>query len=180
MRLASPQTPEDAEELRQHAAAFVAERFPAPVGPDPAAVGGKAEYDEAGDKLAEGYTRETAAAYGGWSEAVRDRARAVGAPEPGTVEAGAMRERAGTEAGMIVREAGREARAGITEENVAEGRARVAVEVDKPFGEHVAERGPVRRRVARGPTLRHREERRARCSRRGQRGKCRAGRSVRR
>ncbi len=44
IRIASPQTPEDTEVLRSHAAAFVAERFPAPAGPDPASVGGEAEY----------------------------------------------------------------------------------------------------------------------------------------
>ena len=36
MRLASPQTAEDTEVLRAHAAAFIAERFPAPAGVDPA------------------------------------------------------------------------------------------------------------------------------------------------
>ena len=53
MRIASPQSPEDAEALREHAAAFIAERYPAPGGPDPDAIGDRAEYDTA---------RETAAA----------------------------------------------------------------------------------------------------------------------
>ena len=35
IRLASPQTPEDAEELRHHAANFIAERFPSPAGAGP-------------------------------------------------------------------------------------------------------------------------------------------------
>ena len=86
-RLASPQTPEDAEELRSHAAAFIAERFPEPVRPDPGSVGGKADYDAARDKLGAAYTRETGAAHAGWSEGVRGRAAAAGAPRPGDVGA---------------------------------------------------------------------------------------------
>ena len=39
IRLASPQTPEEAETLRQYAAAFVEERFPEPAGPASGAVG---------------------------------------------------------------------------------------------------------------------------------------------
>ena len=73
MRIASPQTPEDAEELRGHAANFIAERFPEPARPDPAAIGGKAEYDAARDELGAAYARETAAAHAGWAEGVRDR-----------------------------------------------------------------------------------------------------------
>ena len=138
IRLASPQTPEDAEELRQHAAQFIAERFPSPSGPDPASVGGKPEYDEARGKLGEAYTRETTAAYGGWAGAARDRARAAGAPAPGEVETRARLARAETGADMMVREAGREARAGITEERISKGRASVAVEAGKPFAEHAA------------------------------------------
>ena len=114
MRLASPQTPEDAQELREQAAAFIAERFPAPAGPDPATVGGETEYGTARDTLSDAYTRETAAAYGGWSEGVRDRAYVAGAPLPGEVEAKAVGERAETQAGMTVREAGCEARTGAT------------------------------------------------------------------
>ena len=143
IRLASPQTPEDAEELRGHAAAFIAERFPQPAGPDPAAVGGKPEYDEARGKLGDAYTRETAAAYGGWSEAARNRAREAGAPGPGEVETRARLARAETGADMMVREAGREARAGITEERISKGRAGVAVEAGKPFAEHAAGEVPL-------------------------------------
>ena len=40
MRIASPQTAEDSEQLREYAAAFIAEKYPAPAGPDPASVGG--------------------------------------------------------------------------------------------------------------------------------------------
>ena len=143
MRIASPQTPEDAEALRGHAAAFIAEKFPAPAGPDPASVGGVAEYEGAAGELRGAYTRETAAAHGGWSEGVRDRGRAAGAPAPGKVEADALRERAGTRADMMVSEAGREARAGLTQEKAREGRAGVTVETEKPFERHATENLPV-------------------------------------
>ena len=143
IRLASPQTPEDAQELRQHAAAFISERFPRPAGPDPASVGGRAEYDEVSVRLGDAYTRETAAAYGGWSAAARDRAHAEGAPWPGEVEADAGRERATTEAGMIVREVRREAKEGMTEERFSEGRAGIAVQAERPFGEHATEGLPL-------------------------------------
>ena len=67
-RVASPQTAEDSEQLREYAAAFIAEKFPAPAGPDPATIGGAAEYEGAAGELRGAYARETAAAYGGWSE----------------------------------------------------------------------------------------------------------------
>ena len=143
MRIASPQTPEDAEALREHAAAFIAERFPAPAGPDPASVGGAAEYEGAAGELRGAYGRETAAAWGGWSEGVRDRADQAGAPRPGEVDAGALGMRAETRADMTVKEAGREARAGIAREDAREGRAGVAVETEKPFERHATENLPV-------------------------------------
>ena len=80
MQLASPQTPEDAEALREHAAAFIAERFPAPVGPDPASVAGRAEYGPARDGFGETHGQAVGTAHGGWAEGVRDRAASAGAP----------------------------------------------------------------------------------------------------
>ena len=139
IRIASPQSPEDAEELRTHAANFIAERFPEPAGPDPAGIGDAAAYEDARGTLREGYTRETAAAYGGWSEGVRDRAYVAGAPLPGEVEAGALGMRAETKADMTVKEAGRGARTGLTEERAREGSAKTAVEVERPFEEHATE-----------------------------------------
>ena len=167
MRLASPQTPEDAEELRGHAANFIAERFPAPAGPDPATVSGEAEYEAARDGLADAYTRETGAAHAGWAEGVRDRAYVAGAPIPGEVEAGALGERAETRADMTVRETGREvsagdgrgARAGGPRPDLGRGGETVrGARRREPAG---------RRRVARGQALRDGEE-------------CRAGRRRRR
>ena len=138
----SVQTAEDAETLREHAAAFIAEKFPAPAGPDPASVGGAAVYEDAAGKLRESYAGETAAAYGGWSEAVRDRAGAAGTPRPGDVPQDAIREGARTETDMIVRGSAREARTGIAREDAREGRAGVAVETDKPFEHHATENLP--------------------------------------
>ena len=142
-RIASPQTAEDSEQLREYAGAFIAEKFPAPAGPDPATVGGETEYGAARDTLTEAYTRETAAAHGGWAEGVRDRAYVAGAPIPGEVDAAALGERAETRAGMTVSEAGREARTGIAREDAREGRAGVAVEAERPFEEHATKNLPL-------------------------------------
>ena len=143
MRIASPQTPEDAEELRGHAANFIAERFPEPARPDPAAIGGKGDYDAARDELGAAYARETAAAHAGWAEGVRDRAYVADAPIPGEVEAAALGMRAETKADMTVSEAGREARTTIARQDAREGRARAAVEMDKPFEHHATVHVPV-------------------------------------
>ena len=141
--LISVQTAEDAETLREHAAAFIAEKFPAPAGPDPASIGGAAVYEDAAGKLRESYAGETAAAYGGWSEAVRDRAGAAGTPRPGDVPQDAIREGARTETDMIVRGSAREARTEIAREDAREGRVGVMVETDKPFEHHATENLPV-------------------------------------
>ena len=143
MRIASPQTPEDAEQLREHAAAFVAEKFPAPAGPDPATVGGAAVYEGAAGELRGAYGRETAAAYGGWSEAVRDRASEAGAPRPGETEVRAMEERVETRTEQIMTGTAREARQTVTREEAADGRAGVEAERGKPFERHATENLPV-------------------------------------
>ena len=143
MRIASPQTAEDSEQLREYAAAFIAEKYPAPAGPDPASVGGAAEYEGAAGELRGAYGRETAAAYGGWSAGVRDRAAAAGAPRPGETQAGAMAERVETRTEMTMTGAAREARQTVTGQEAAEGRAGVAVEADKPFERHATENLPV-------------------------------------
>ena len=142
IRLASPQTPEDAETLREYAAAFIAERFPAPAGPDPATVGGEAEYGAARDELSAAHARETAAAHDGWAEGVRDRAYVADAPLPGEVKAAASGERAETKADMTVKEAGREARTTVARQDAREGRAGVAAEMEKPFEHHATENLP--------------------------------------
>ena len=141
--LISVQTPEDAEALREHAAAFIAEKFPAPAGPDPSSIGGEAEYGAARDTLSDAYVRETAAAHAGWSEGVRDRARAAGTPRPGGVPEDALREGARTETDMIVRGSAREAKTGVMRDRALEGRAGVAAETEKPFEHHATENLPL-------------------------------------
>ena len=143
IRIGLPQTPEDTESLREHAAAFVAERFPAPAGPDPAEIGGRAEYDTARDSYAGTQVREVADARGGWREEVRDRARAAGAPEPGDVESDAIRQRSETKADMTVSEAGRTARTKVTRDRARQESAAVAVEADKPLERHATESVPL-------------------------------------
>ena len=144
MRLASPQTPEDAEALREHAAAFIAERFPAPAGPDPATVAGRAEYGSARDGFGETHGQAVGTTHTGWAEGVRDRATSAGAPRPGNAGAGAGAEagRGDVETELAARAAGRKTRAGATREGVSEGRAAVASENDRTFREHAAERVP--------------------------------------
>ena len=141
--LISVQTPEDAEALREHAAAFIAEKFPAPAGPDRASVGGVAEYEAAAGEVRGAYGRETAAAHGGWSAAVRDRAGAAGTPRPGGVPEDAIREGARAETDMIVRGSAREAKTEIAREDALEGRAGVAAETQKPFERHATENLPL-------------------------------------
>ena len=114
MRIASPQTAEDSEQLREYAAAFIAEKYPAPAGPDPSTVGGAAEYEGATGELRGTYGRETAAAYAGWSEGVRDRAGAAGAPRPGETGTAAMVERVETKTEQIMKGTAREARQTVT------------------------------------------------------------------
>ncbi|MDE0276807.1 MAG: conjugal transfer protein TraG N-terminal domain-containing protein, partial [Defluviicoccus sp.] len=142
MRIASPQTPEDAEQLREQAAAFIAEKFPAPEGPDPSTVGDAAEYGAATGELRDAYGRETAAAYGGWSAGVRDRARDAGAPRAGEVPAEALTERAETRTDLIVKGAAREAQQSVARDEAAEGRAGVEAERNKPFEQHATENLP--------------------------------------
>ena len=143
LRLIQPQTVEDAEQLREYADAFVAEKVPATAGPDPASVGGAAEYEGATEKLREAYVGETAAAHAGWSAGVRDRAAAAGAPHPGEAPAKAMEERVETKTDMVMKGTAREARQTVTGQETAEGRAGVAVETNKPFEQHATENLPV-------------------------------------
>ncbi len=139
MRLSSPQTAEDAEVLRSHAAAFIAERFPAGGGLDPAP--GRAGFDHAREGLRE--AGGTDAAWSDWSGSVRERARDAGAPGPGGAGEQAARGRLEIETELDIREAGRAARRGVTGESIQQGRPKVAAETRKPFSEHVVEDLPV-------------------------------------
>ena len=142
MRLASPQTPEDAEALREHAAAFIAERFPAPAGPDPASVAGRGAFEAAREDFGQAYRPTAGTAHAGWATGVRERAASAGAPGPGDAGAGAEAGRGEVETELAARGLGREARAGAVREEVGRGRAEVAAENSRPFGEHVAEEVP--------------------------------------
>ncbi len=141
MRLAQPRTPEDAEELRAHAAAFIAERFPAPKGPDPASAPDLADYGRALEGLQESHQSRSAAAWEEWSGWARDSGR--GGHERGSVGRRAERLRAETDTELDIREAEREARGGVAGERSEQGRARVAAETGRPFGEHAAESVPL-------------------------------------
>ena len=143
MRIASPQTAEDSEQLREYAAQFIAEKYPAPAGPDPASVGGAAEYEGAAGQMRGAYGRETAAAYGGWSAGVRDRAREAGAPRPGEADLRAREERVETKTEQIMMGTAREARQTVTRDEAVEGRADIAAERGKPFERHATENLPV-------------------------------------
>ena len=139
MRIASPQTPEDAEVLRAHAAAFIAERYPAGEGPE--AAPGRTEYEQAREGLRE--AGGTGAAWSDWSGSVRERARGAGAPGAGDVGKRAQRGRAEIETELDIREAGRTARAGVAGESIDSGRPKVAAETEKPLAEHVVRDLPV-------------------------------------
>ena len=139
MRLAQPRTPEDAEELRAHAAAFIAERFPQPKGPDPAP--DLADYERTREEFRESHRSGATAAWAEWSAWARDAGR--GGHERGSVGKGAERLRAEADTELDIREAEREARGGAAGELSGKGRARVAAETDRPFGEHAAEAVPL-------------------------------------
>ncbi len=141
MRLAQPRTPEDAEELRAHAADFIAERFPAPGGPDPASAPDRADYERTVEGMRESHQSRPAAAWAEWSGWARDVGR--GGHERGSVGRRAEGLRAGTDTELDIREAEREARGGVAEDRSERGRAKVAAETDRPFGEHAAESVPL-------------------------------------
>ena len=121
----------------------IAEKYPAPAGPDPASVGGAAEYEAAAGKLRGAYAAETAAAHAGWSAGVRGRAASAGAPRPGETGAAAAAERAETKTDMAMKGTAREARQTVTKGEAAEGRAGVEAETDKPFEQQATENLPV-------------------------------------
>ena len=142
VRLASPQTPEEAQTLRQYAAQFVAERFPEPAGPDPDAVSGQAEYEAGRNALGATYADGIGAAHTERTGHARNRARAAGVPSAGQVDAEAGRGRAAVEAGMAAAEAEREARRRRAGDDIGAGRDGVASELDKPFARQATENLP--------------------------------------
>ena len=142
IRLASPQTPEEAETLRQYAAMFVEERFPEPAGPSSASVGDWADYEAERQALDELQARETEALYGGWTQRVNVRAERAGTPAAGTVDVSAGEARGATRARMAGGEAERAARGGAARTGVRAGQAGVDERVGQPLSRHVIESVP--------------------------------------
>ncbi|MXY39702.1 MAG: conjugal transfer protein TraG [Rhodospirillaceae bacterium] len=142
MRIASPQTAEDSEQLREYAAAFIAEKYPAPAGPDPSSVGGAAAYDAGAARLRDASAGETAAAHAGGADAVRNAARDAGAPRPGETEAAARTERAETRTDLVMKGTAREARQTVAKDEAAAVGAGISGETDKSFERHATENLP--------------------------------------
>ena len=138
-RLASPQTPEEAETLRQYAAAFVEEAFAPPEGPDPAAAPDRAGYAAEREYLAELYGREIAEIHAGSAAAVRGRAAEANAPTPEEVEEAVRAAGAGAAGAMAAGGAAREARAAAVGQEVETGRAAVEREREKSLARGAAE-----------------------------------------
>ncbi len=139
IKLASPQTPEEAETLRQYAAAFVEQRFAQPQGPDPESVPGRDDYLDARDAVAPRQLRETAGSYAGQAAGIQNRAVAEGVPTPESVEEAVRAARSETQATMDAGRAERGARAADVEGEVATGRAEVKEEQEKPLVQGAAE-----------------------------------------
>ena len=141
MRLATPQTPEEAETLREYAAEFVSERLPAPVAAGISSVPSRATFEDAREDLQATQIPATGAAYAGWSEGARDRATDAGVP--GDVEEPAARSRGETEAAMGGRAGERAERTRAAEAAVDAGREAVEAERNQPMGQQVLEEVPL-------------------------------------
>ncbi len=139
MRLASPQTPEEAETLREYASTFIAERFPAITGPREDSVPGEAEYGSGRNAMLAEHWRATDDAYEDWNWEVRDIALDAGAPLRGEADERGFTGRVETAGEMAAREHGRESRAVAAENRIREGQAGVESETDRSFGQHSTE-----------------------------------------
>ena len=142
MRIASPQTPEDAEALREHAAAFIAERFPVPAGPDPAAVAGRPAFEAARGDFGQAHGPAAGMAHAAWAADVREHAAGAGAPGPGVAIDSAAAGRGDVEAELAAREADRHTRDGSVRSDIGAGRAAIATENVRPLREHATEGVP--------------------------------------
>ena len=161
MRIASPQTAEDSEQLREHAAAFIAEKYPAPAGPDPATVGGATGIRRRGRRAARRLrARDRGGLWrlvgrgarpgcrGGRAPAGRDRGRGKGR---------AGRDRDGTHHEEHGPRGPGDGDPGRRPRRPSRGRGR-----DREALRAARDGGPAgRRRLARRAAVRHREERRA-------------------
>ena len=141
MRLATPQTPEEAETLREYAAGFVSEQLPAPASPGVASVPSRATYEDAREDLRDTQAAGAEQAYGDWAEGTKDRATDAGVP--GDVDGSAARSRGDTEAAMAARTGERVERTRSTETTVGDGREAVESERSQPMGQQVLEEVPL-------------------------------------
>ena len=141
LRLATPQTPEEAETLREYAAEFVSERLPSPASPGVASVPSRATFEDAREDLRDTQVPATGAAYGDWSEGARERATEARVPED--VEQPAAVSRGETESAMAVRAGERRERTRAAEAAVDDGREAVETERSQPMGQQVLEEVPL-------------------------------------
>ena len=141
LRLATPQTPEEAETLREYAAEFVSERLSAPVAPGAASAPSRATFEDAREGLQDKQAPATGAAFEAWSDGAAARAGAAGVP--GDVEEPAALARGETEAAMGARTAERESRADAAQAAVGDGREAVESERTQPMAQQVLEDVPL-------------------------------------
>ena len=141
LRVATPQTPEEAETLREYAAEFVSERLPTPMAPQTASVPGRATFDDAREDIRNLQLPATGTAYGGWSEGARDRAEAAAVPEDVDLPAAGAREE--TDAAMASRAGDRRERTAVSEAVVGDGREAVESERSQPMAQQVLEEVPL-------------------------------------
>ena len=141
VRLATPQTPEEAETLREYAAEFVSDRLPAPTAPEISSVPSRATFDDARDDIREVQLPATGTAFGDWSEGARDRATEASVPED--VDMPAAVSRGETEAAIATRAGDRRERTGTAESAVEEGREDVESERTQPMTQQVLEEVPL-------------------------------------
>ena len=141
VRLATPQTPEEAETLREYAAEFVSERLPTPMAPQTASVPSRATFDDAREEIREVQLPGTGTAYGGWSEGARERAGEADVPRD--VDLPAAGARGETEAELAARAGERRERTGVAEAAVGDGREAVESERTQPMAQQVLEEVPL-------------------------------------
>ena len=141
VRLATPQTPEEAETLREYAAEFVSDRLPAPSAPEISSVPSRATFDDAREDIRDVQLPATGTAFGDWSEGARDRATEASVPEDVDMPAAVSRGEA--EAALATRAGDRRERTGTAESAVEEGRETVESETAQPMTQQVLEEVPL-------------------------------------
>ena len=146
LRLATPQTPEEAETLREHAAAFVAGHYADRPGSDAvhaAGIPSRTEFEDRREALRTEGSGATATAHEGWAQDTRGRASAAGVPGDGDVGEAAARSRTETDTVMSDRGASRERRTDAAESAVEAGRTAVSEEREQPMAQQVLEEVPL-------------------------------------